>query len=91
MPIGRPWITLAIDVASRMASGFYLSHDAPSIVSVVLVLTQCTLRKDSWLSKRRLGSIKWPVSGIPDGVHLDNAKEFILMRSFAELKNTGSN
>jgi len=76
MPIGRPWITLAIDVASRMVSGFYLSHDAPSIVSVALVLTQCTLRKDSWLSERGLGSIEWPVSGIPDGVHLDNAKEF---------------
>lgn len=59
-----------------MVSGFYLSHDAPSIVSVALVLTQCTLRKDSWLSERGLGSIEWPVSGIPDGVHLDNAKEF---------------
>jgi putative transposase len=76
MPIGRPWITLAIDVASRMVSGFYLSHDAPSIVSVALVLTQCTLRKDNWLSERGLGSIEWPVSGIPDEVHLDNAKEF---------------
>ncbi|MFO5782777.1 hypothetical protein ACLBR7_28625, partial [Klebsiella pneumoniae] len=28
--IGRPWVTLAIDVYSRMVTGYYLSLDAPS-------------------------------------------------------------
>jgi putative transposase len=29
-PIGRPWLTLALDVCSRMVPGFYLTMDAPS-------------------------------------------------------------
>ena len=37
IPIGRPWLTLAIDVASRVIAGFTISLDAPSTVSVALV------------------------------------------------------
>src|SRR5215467_12427668 len=29
-PIGRPWLTLASDVYSRIVPGFYLTMDAPS-------------------------------------------------------------
>ncbi|AAK64853.2 helix-turn-helix domain-containing protein [Sinorhizobium meliloti] len=32
-PIGRPWLTLAMDVCSRMVTGFYLTMDAPSRLS----------------------------------------------------------
>ncbi len=39
-PIGRPWITLAIDVFSRCVAGFHLSLEAPSATSVGLCLTQ---------------------------------------------------
>lgn len=76
LPIGRPWITLAIDVATRSVAGFYLSLESPSVVSVATVLTQCVLSKDTWLADRGLNSLQWPISGIPDGIHLDNAKEF---------------
>jgi len=34
LPIGRPWLTLAIDVATRCVGGFYLSLESPSVVSV---------------------------------------------------------
>jgi hypothetical protein len=30
-PLGRPWITLAIDVASRIVMGMFISFDASSI------------------------------------------------------------
>lgn len=76
LPIGRPWITLAMDVATRVVAGFYISLEAPSVVSLALVLTQSVLPKDAWLSDRELASIEWPVSGLPDRIHLDNAKEF---------------
>ena len=76
LPIGRPWITLAIDVATRIVAGFYLSLDSPSVVSVALVLTQCVLEKDAWLVDRGLQFLEWPVAGVPDEIHLDNAKEF---------------
>src|SRR5690606_15997941 len=35
-PIGRPWLTLAIDVYSRMIVGYYLSFDAPSATSIAM-------------------------------------------------------
>lgn len=36
LPIGRPWLTLAMDVCSRMVTGFYLTMDAPSRLSTSL-------------------------------------------------------
>ncbi len=75
LPIGRPWITVAIDVFSRMVMGVYLSLDAPSAMSVGLCLTNGILPKDEWLSKRHIDST-WPIYGVMDIVHADNAKEF---------------
>jgi putative transposase len=71
----RPWLTLAIDVASRVVAGFTVSLNAPSTVSVALVLTHAVLPKETWLADRQL-EIQWPVSGIPEFLHVDNAPEF---------------
>ena len=76
LPIGRPWLTLTIDVASRMVAGFLVSLKPPSALSVSLVLTHAALPKDLWLAVGELSAVDWPVSGIPRGIHLDNAKEF---------------
>lgn len=73
--IQRPWLTLAIDVCSRCVLGFHLSLEAPSATSVALCLTQAALPKTGWLSTRQLQG-EWPVCGIPERLHLDNAKEF---------------
>jgi putative transposase len=75
LPIGRPWLTLAIDVASRMVAGFYLSLERPSALAVAMVLSHVVLPKDEYLRGRGM-DVAWPVHGIPDRVHLDNAKEF---------------
>jgi len=74
-PIGRPWLTLVIDVASRMVCGFSLSMIPPSSISVALALAHSVDRKDLWLADREL-SFEWPVSGLPDLVYMDNAREF---------------
>lgn len=74
-PIGRPWITVAIDVYSRMTVGFYISFDPPSALSVGLCLTQAILPKDTYTQSYQLKQ-KWPVWGLPKKVHADNAKEF---------------
>jgi putative transposase len=66
---------VAIDVFSRMVMGVYLSLDAPSAMSVGLCLTNGILPKDEWLSKRHIDST-WPIYGVMDIVHADNAKEF---------------
>ena len=74
-PIGRPWITLAIDVFSRMVFGFYVSFDPPSGLSTGLCLANAILPKDSWLSKHGVKG-EWPCWGLPSKLHMDNAKEF---------------
>ncbi len=84
-PIGRPWLTLAIDVASRMVCGFHLSMMPPSTISVAMALAHCVAPKDLWLADREL-TFEWPVSGLPDLVYMDNAEEFQTeaLRSTAE-------
>lgn len=74
-PIGRPWITLAFDVYSRMVTGFYVSFDPPSALSTGLCLAHSILPKDKWLAKYDIKS-EWPLWGLPTTVHMDNAKEF---------------
>jgi putative transposase len=74
-PLGRPWLSLVIDIASRMVCGFFLSMIPPSSISVALALAHCVARKDLWLADREL-NFDWPVSGLPDLVYMDNAKEF---------------
>jgi putative transposase len=50
LSIGRPWLTLAIDIASRSVIGFSVSLEAPSALSVSLVLSHAVLPKDRWLA-----------------------------------------
>lgn len=74
-PIRRPYITLAIDVHSRMVAGFYLSLDPPSAASVGLCLAQAMCPKREYLASLGVAG-SWPVWGKPATVHCDNAKEF---------------
>jgi putative transposase len=75
LPIGRPWLTLAIDVATRVVAGFYVSLEAPSSTSVALCLTQAVLPKEPWLKARAL-ECTWPVWGLPRALHADNGADF---------------
>jgi putative transposase len=75
LPIGRPWITLAFDVFSRMVVGFYISLDPPSAHTTGLAIAHAVLPKETWLATRGIAH-EWPVWGFPACIHLDNAKEF---------------
>jgi putative transposase len=75
LPVQRPWLTLAIDVHSRCVAGFHLSLDPPSATSVALCVAHACLPKDAWLVARQIEG-EWPVRGLLDRLHLDNAKEF---------------
>lgn len=74
-PIGRPWITLAIDVHSRMVTGYYLSFDAPSGTSVAMCVAHSVLPKDEWLILQKVDA-SWPVWGLPKTIHVDNGPDF---------------
>jgi len=75
LPIGRPWLTLLIDVFSRMVLGFYISFDPPGNLSLGLCLAQAFLPKEKWLAKQGIETA-WPCWGVPRTIHADNAKEF---------------
>lgn len=74
-PIGRPWITLAFDVFSRMVMGFYISLDPPSAMSVGMCLAQAMLPKNDLVSRAGCENA-WPIWGKIGTLHADNAKEF---------------
>jgi putative transposase len=73
--VGRPWLTLVLDVFSRSVLGFCLSFDAPSAAGVALAVGQAVLAKPDWLGERGL-DLGWPMHGVPKSLHLDNGKEF---------------
>jgi putative transposase len=80
-PIGRPWVTLVIDVASRVVTGLYVSLDAPSVVSVGMALQHAILAKDAALAEREIAA-EWPGFGLPEVIHSDNGSDF-RSRAFA--------
>lgn len=74
-PIGRPYLTIAIDVFSRCTTGFCLTLESPSAVSVSLCLSHSIFDKDTWLAERKINT-SWPIWGKPDCIYVDNASEF---------------
>lgn len=75
LPLGRPWLTMAIDHHSRMVMGFYVSFNAPSSHGVLQCLRRSILPKDEWLA--RFPDIKrsWPAYGIPELIAVDNGTD----------------
>ncbi|MFW5420955.1 DDE-type integrase/transposase/recombinase [Nocardiopsis sp. CNT-189] len=75
LPIGRPYLTAAIDVASRCVVGLVVTLESPSATSVGLCLAHTVTDKRPWLE--RLGAeAAWPMSGKPRELYVDNASEF---------------
>jgi putative transposase len=74
-PVGRPWLTVVIDVYSRCIAGFHVSFEAPSAASVGLCLTHVAMDKAPWLALRGVEA-DWPVAGKPRRLGVDNGPEF---------------
>lgn len=75
LPIGRPWITLAIDVHTRCVVGYYLSMETPTQTCVALCLAHACLPKREWMQRLEL-EIDYPMFGRFESVSWDNAKTF---------------
>lgn len=75
-PIGRPYLTLALDVYSRMVAGFYVSLQAPGYFSVSQCLYNAFLPKDDFLKKYHVEG-EWEIYGIPSKYAVDNGKDLI--------------
>lgn len=75
LPIGRPYLTAAIDVTSRCVVGMVVTLEAPSATSVGLCLAHAVMDKRAWLERLDAAAV-WPMSGKPRPLYLDNAAEF---------------
>lgn len=76
LPIGRPWLTIAIDVYTKMIVGMYLSFNPPSYLSVMRCLLHAIMPK-SYVKKQYPAVVNsWEAYGIPETVVVDNGKEF---------------
>jgi putative transposase len=74
-PVGRPWMTVAIDIYSRMVVGFYISLDPPGALGTGMCLSHAILSKALWLVDLDVKG-KWPCQGIMKSLYMDNAREF---------------
>lgn len=75
--IGRPWISLAICLETHVILGFYLSLLPPSAVSVAMLIENCVMPKRRLLESLGLPIDLWPMHGVMETIHTDNAKEFV--------------
>jgi putative transposase len=73
--VGRPCITMAIDVYSRMIAGYYVSFDTPGALATGIAIVNAILPKDALLARHNI-TAPYPAMGIPRAIHLDNAREF---------------
>lgn len=73
--LGRPWLTLLIDVCTRIPIGRYLSLDAPGNYGTGQAIAMGLFPKDKLLARHNLDST-WPVWGPIKVLHCDNAGEF---------------
>jgi putative transposase len=77
--VERPWLTLAIDVYSRMIVGAVITYENPSVYSALLCLRQVIRRKNFLID--RFGHHKGATDGWgkPGTVIVDNGWEFVGM------------
>ena len=73
--VGRPYLTIVTDVATRSILGFCLTLERPSVFPVALCLAQAICPKGAGLAARNLDHA-WPMFGRPQALVTDSAKEF---------------
>ena len=75
-PFKRPWITVLIDVFSRVVLGFYISFDPPGAYAVGRAIAHAVLRKEKFLKSIGLEDVTWPCWGKMATLFCDNGKDF---------------
>lgn len=73
--VGRPYLTIAADVATSAIIGFCLTLERPSRLSVALCLAHAICLKNDWLVERGIAH-SWAMHGRPKQIVVDSAKEF---------------
>lgn len=73
---GRPWLTMAVDVYTRMPIGFHISYAEPNFESVMSCLKHA-IKPKTYVAER-YPDLKhgWDCYGVPETVVVDNGREF---------------
>ncbi len=76
LPLGRPWLSAALDTGNKCFLGYALSFEPPSFLSVMRCLKHAILPKTYLASRYPKLRHDWPCHGLFDSLGLDNGKEF---------------
>ena len=76
LPLGRPWLTVCIDMFTRCIIGVYIGFEPPSYLTVARCLKQAITPKN-WIGEQYKG-IKntWSAHGVMQVLVVDNGREF---------------
>lgn len=74
--IGRPYMTVIIDRASRMVMAFLIHLSTPNTETVLRVIDRAIRPKQEWLSRYPAVLCTWLARGLPLRLVPDNAAEF---------------
>jgi len=74
-PLGRVTITVVTDIYTRLVLGFFLSLYGPDHECVSNALAHAFHDKTTYLKNLKIDG-EWPNLGLPQVLHMDNAKEF---------------
>jgi putative transposase len=78
-PINRAYLTLALDVNTKVVPAFFISLEKPGALATGQCMSRAMLDKEEWLASLGLDKEDdppWPCWGQMRTVHMDNAKEF---------------
>jgi putative transposase len=98
--LGRAWLTLAIDVFSGLAAGYYISFGPPSAESVIATLRHAVQPKPPEGLHRRIpvpDGFEWldlpapesPCAGVMSSIVFDNGSDYVSAQVRAVLQNLG--
>lgn len=75
-PIGRPLLTICLDIHTRMIIGLTLSMTTLSAHALARAFYDAVMPKHKRLEELKL-SARWPCFGLPEGVHTDNGSDLV--------------
>jgi putative transposase len=76
LPVGRPWLSIALDVYTKLILGWYISFNPPSYLSVMQCLRHAIAPK-TYIKKQYPNIVNaWDAYGLPELIVVDNGPEF---------------
>ncbi|MDY1550145.1 Mu transposase C-terminal domain-containing protein [Luteibacter sahnii] len=75
LPLGRPWLTLVLDEATRYVLGYYIGFEEPSAVSVARAVRNALMPKTDMLAAFTDIANSWEAWGIFSTLVTDNGLE----------------